>query len=621
VIVLVVNFTTKVYNSIDNSSNFCNLAIVKDILNILKFTKKFWPYYLITGSFIVLISLLNLAGPLLNKSIVDIIVNRISGENGNTNNLVVLLVLIIISDLLITFFTNISGYLGDVLGVKLNSFLSSQFYEHILKLEIQYFDNELSGTIINKLQRGIDNISNFINQVLNNFLPFLLTAFFTIIALAFYSWQVALLLAILFPIYIVISDRSSKTWRKQQEKINKIQDKIQGRAFEAISSIRIVKSFLREGLELKSYNSNRLEVEKDTKIQSQVWHKFDIYRRLSLNVILFLIYAFVIYSTYLKHYTLGEMTLLLQLVTQARFPLFAMSFILGQIQQAQAGSKDFFGVLKQEIKINDKENALELKSPHGDIEFKKVSFSYQNDKQVLNLIDFKLKAGEKLAIVGESGEGKSTIANLILRFYEPQTGVITIDNQNIQDITQSSLHKSIGVVLQDSFLFSGTIANNIKYGNEKATQEEIVMAAKAANADSFISSFEKGYETEIGERGIKLSGGQKQRISIARAILKNSPILILDEATSSLDSKAEKEVQIALDKLMQGKTTIIIAHRLSTIKNVNQIIVLKSGHIVESGSPAELAVKNNGVYAEFLSLQITAVTPDISPRLKEYQLY
>jgi len=598
---------------------------MKQIFQIISFTKTFWKFYLTSGIFIILVALLNLVGPILSGRIVDEIVNSLNGDKDFTP-IVTLLLLVAASDISITFFSNISGHIGDILAAKLNTFLTSKFYRHVLALHIEYFDNEVSGKIINKLQRGIENITSFINDMLNNFLPFFFTAAFTIIILAFYSIEIAILLFIMFPIYILISDRSSKAWMKKQEKINEIQDNAFGRIFEAISSIRIVKSFLRSDLEFKLYKSSRNEIESIAKVQSRQWHMFDVVRNLALNVIIFAIYLYIVIRTFNGDYTLGIMTALLQLVNQARFPLFAMSYILSQIQSAQSGSKDFFEVLNEPVQINDNPNALELKNVKGHIKFKDVSFAYKNSKEVLHQINFDLKAGEKLALVGESGEGKSTIANLLLRFYEPQEGEILIDDINIKDVTQKSLHKNVAVVLQDSILFSGTIADNIRYGKEDATMEEIIEAAQAANAHAFISNFEKGYDTEIGERGIKLSGGQKQRISIARAILKNSPILILDEATSSLDSKAEAEVQKALDKLMENRTTIIIAHRLATIRSVDQILVLKGGKIAEKGIPDEL-VKQNGIYAELVRLQSTIAGVEKSKvddkdkkKLKEFNL-
>ncbi len=577
---------------------------MKPIIQIIKTTWKFWPYYVATIFFVILISALNLANPIINKNIVDVIINNVENQQANFKLLLILLTLVVFFDVLITFITNITGYLGDRLSQKLNTFLTGKFYRHILSLEIEYFDNEQSGKIMNKLQRGLENIAQFISNMLNNFLPFFLTALFTVIFLAFYSWEIAILLAILFPIYVIISEKSSSTWIKQQGESNQIQDSAFGRVLESINSIRVVKSFVTERLESKSFQAKREAIEEIAKKQSFGWHKFDVYRRLVLNVILSGIYVYIIYYTYTGRYSIAEMILLTQLVQQARFPLFAMSFILGQIQQASAGSKDFFEVLAQKRKITDKENAIKLKDVKGTIKFDKISFTYNKDKNVLNDISFTLNPGEKLALVGESGGGKSTIANLLLRFYEPQSGTISIDDQNINEVTQKSLHKNIGVVLQDSLLFSGSVKENIKYGLPNASDEDVIEAAKAANAYNFIMKFPNGFDSEIGEKGVKLSGGQKQRLSIARAILKNAPILILDEATSALDSKAELEVQKALNKLMEDRTTIIIAHRLATIKNVNHIIVLQDGKISEEGSPVDLAMKD-GIYSELLKLQST----------------
>lgn len=592
---------------------------MNQIFQILKFTKSFWKYYTFIGFFIVLNSLLSLVTPIFSGRVVDEIINKIQTGTDTLQTITIILSLMILTDVLKTIFANIAGYYGDLLGNYLNTFLTSKFYKHVLNLQIEYFDNEVSGKIISKLERGISSISDFISNMLNNFLPFFLTAIFTIVTLAFYSIEVSILLALLFPLYTIISEKSSKAWIKKQEGINKVQDTLQGRIFESISSIRVVKSFLRQDLEHSKYHAFRKDIEGQSQKQSKEWHLFDILRGLMLDIVLFGIYAYIVYSTFQGRFTIGQMTLLLALVAQARFPLFAMSYILGQIQRAQAGSKDFFEVLHEPVTIKDKDDAKVLENIKGSVTFENVSFAYNKSKDVLNGINFSIDKGQKLAIVGESGEGKSTITNLILRFYEPKEGSIKVDNIDIKDVTQNSLHENISVVLQDSILFSGSIEENIKYGKEDATMEEVIAAAKKANADDFIQKFETKYDTQIGERGVKLSGGQKQRISIARAILKNSPILILDEATSSLDSKAEAEVQKALNELMEGKTTIIIAHRLSTIRSVDKIIVVKSGSIAEMGSPSEL-VKKNGIYAELVKLQTAVNDDEPTEKMKEFKL-
>jgi ATP-binding cassette subfamily B protein len=269
--------------------------------------------------------------------------------------------------------------------------------------------------------------------------------------------------------------------------------------------------------------------------------------------------------------------------------------------------------------IKDIENAKSLKVATGKVEYNSVDFSYEKGSSVLKNISFTIEPGQKLALVGESGEGKSTLANLLLRFYEAASGSIMIDGKNINDVTQKSLRQSIGVVFQEPLLFSGTVRENIAYSNPKISEKDIISAAKSANAYGFIKKLPKGLDTEIGERGVKLSGGQKQRIAIARAITKNPKILILDEATSSLDSKAEHEVQDALERLMKDRTTLIIAHRLSTISNVDTIVGLKGGKVVEIGSPAELA-KTRGIYAELLKLQGLAKTEEGKAKLKKYDM-
>lgn len=268
--------------------------------------------------------------------------------------------------------------------------------------------------------------------------------------------------------------------------------------------------------------------------------------------------------------------------------------------------------------INDIKNAKPLKIKNGEIIFDNISFAYDS-KKVLKKVTFKISPDTKVALVGESGEGKTTLTNILLRLYELQSGEVLIDGQNIAKVTQESLRNQIGVVFQEPALFSGTIKENIAYANIKATNSQVISAAKAANAHEFIEKFEKGYDTEIGERGLKLSGGQKQRIAIARALLKDAPILILDEATSSLDSKSENLVQDALEKLMKGRTTLIIAHRLSTIQYVDQIVTLKGGTVDETGTPAELA-NSGGIYQQLLEIQ-TIKNKDISnKRLQSFDL-
>jgi ATP-binding cassette, subfamily B, bacterial len=597
------------------------------IFKIISFTKHLWKWYVAMGFFVIAVSLLSLVTPLLTKQVVDLIVLKIKGSSEPFSIFFILLGFIILTDVAVTVLTAVGQYVGDLLAVRLQTHLSKEFYKHLLSLDINFYDNEITGRITNKMYRGIASITDFIQSMLNNFLPFLLTAIVTILLLARYSFVIAVLLAVLFPIYIIISHNSSNRWRVFEDEKNDINDASQGRAFEAISGIRVVKSFASEAHELLTYITSRNKIEKLTVKQSKGWHIYDFYRRVALNLILFAIFSYVVYWTFMGKYTIGEMTLLLTLVQQARFPLFAMSFILGQIQQASSGSKEFFALLDTPSNISDKPKAKaivatkETREPL--IEFHDVSFHYDADKKVLKNITFAIFPGKQLALVGESGQGKSTIVNLLLRYYEPQKGSIVVFGQPISEVTQNSLREQIAVVFQESLLFSGTIMENIRYGKPKSSDEEVIKAAKAANAHEFISEFKDGYNSIVGERGVKLSGGQKQRIAIARAMLKDAPIIILDEATSSLDSKSEVLVQQGLDRLLKNRTSIIIAHRLSTIASADNVLVISGGTIAQYGTAKELLTDKKGPYAQMIALQqslLTASPEERAQKLKEFDL-
>ncbi len=589
------------------------------MLKIVKYSWSLKRYYLATGFFVILISLLRQATPFFLKFIVDGLVKMNKGTHVAANYFVFWVVLILVVGLIETVFDNYSGYLGDQLGAKLKTLLSQRYYDHILSLPMEYFDNEITGRITSRLDRSIVTVSELIQAFTNNFLTFFLTAAITIAILAYYSPPVAILLLALFPLYMWLTTLSSRAWQKKQEGINADTDFAQGRFVEAVGQVRVVKSFVQEVVESRIFAGKRRSIEKQTAVQSAEWHRYDVIRRVGLSIVFFAIYGFIVYQAYKQQITLGTMTLMLQLVTQAQFPLFASSFIIDQIQRAKAGSRDYFKVMEQEAAIKDAPGAKPLRVKQGGITYNHIDFAYGGGKKVLKDVGFQVKPGQKVALVGESGEGKTTVSNLLLRFYEPSDGQILIDGQDVMKVTQASLRSQIGVVFQDPALFSGSVKENIGYGQTKVNEKDLMAAAKAANAYDFIKKLPQGFDTEIGERGVKLSGGQKQRIAIARAILKNPPILVLDEATSSLDSKAEREVQDALERLMKGRTTMIIAHRLSTIQNVDLIIGIRNGEVAEMGSPEELAELEGGIYAELLALQ-TAPLRQRKALLKQYEL-
>jgi ATP-binding cassette subfamily B protein len=593
---------------------------MKEIWRIIKYSKGLWPYYVAIGFFVIILSLLNLATPFLIKGLVDGLTTHFNGGNVAFSYFVLLLLLILVANVVITLLSNLNGYLGDMMSVKLNNLLSERYFEHLMELPISYYDNEITGKITARLDRSIATISQLMQTLSNNFVQFFLTTIITLIAIAFFSWSVALLLFIIFPAYIWLTYLSSKAWQKQQGKINHQRDVGNGRFVESIAQVRVVKSFVTEVRELSYFSSTRRKIEKFAGKQSKQWHNYNVIRQIVLNFVFFGIYFVIVYQAFKFNFSLGTVVLLITLANQAQFPLFGSSFIIEALQRATADSKDYFEIMNTKPDIVDVQDAKNIKVKSGGVAYNNVSFSYEGGQKVLNDISFTIEPGKKLALVGESGEGKSTIANLMLRFYEVGNGNIVIDGHDVSGISQASLRKNIGVVFQEPQLFSGTLAENIKYANPKASEKEMIAAAKAANAYDFIKKLPEGFESEIGERGVKLSGGQKQRIAIARAILKNPPILILDEATSSLDSKAEHEVQQALEHLMQNRTTLIIAHRLSTIAGVDTIVGLRGGKVIEAGTPAELAKKRDGLYAELLSLQNIRTTKAGKAKLRKFDM-
>ncbi len=586
------------------------------IIRILAHAKKLWPYYAAISVLTVLLSVSNLLQPILAGRAID---ELGKGDAAQISVLVAIAVIIFLQDAGSTIVSNISQYLGDIMAAKLQKQLSANYFAHLLNLPQSYFDRELTGKIINRLSRSIEQIVSFINMLSNNFLQFIFTTIFSLIAVALISWQVAILLAILYPIFIFLTVKTSTKWQNYQHKINHHKDVATGRFTESVSQVKVVKSFIREATELKFFNRQLQKVTEITKPQSKYWHSRDTFRRLILNIIFFAVYVVIFIQAANGDYSPGDAVTLMLLAMNIRLPIFTITFLVENTQRAIADSKDYFEVMSTQPSIKDLPNAKPLKITQGEIEFQDVEFTYEGGEKVLNKLTFKIASDSKVALVGESGEGKTTITNLLMRLYELSGGTIRIDGKSISDVTQNSLRRQIGVVFQDPALFSGTIRDNIAYGAPRASDAEVIAAAKAANAHEFIRSFTDGYSTQIGERGLKLSGGQKQRIAIARALLKDAPILVLDEATSSLDNKSEVLVQQALATLMKGRTTIIIAHRLSTIQSVDTIITLRGGKVDEIGTPKELA-KSGGIYASLLELQSSKPTKTVKSKLQAFEI-
>ena len=575
---------------------------MKNILKIILVSKPLYKTLAVIACLIVVSASLELATPLVSKSIVDNIVSQVSNGTGDIKSLTNLIALTFALNLLGIITSGFSDRLGDHFAGKQRKFLTEKFYNKILSLPQSYFDSEMSGRIINQLSRGIATIQGFTNASTNFILPSFLQSLFIVIVLAKFNPLIALCVFILFPIYLVLSYYSSLQWGKSEVQKNKIEDSLRGRIQEIIANIRIVKGFLTEKVEYLFASEKLTEINKIFAKQSSTYHLIDFGRNFSLIVILLGINILVFYQTFNGLMSIGVMVLIIQLVMQARRPLFAMSFILTQLQNAESGSKEFFEILELPENEHFEIQNISKRFVKPSLEFKDVAFKYADSDNVLNGVSFKIESKEKVALVGHSGAGKTTITNLILKLYEPTKGEIIISGKSYKDLNFHQVRQNIALVFQENELFSTSIRENVAYGT-KATEAQIVAALKSANAWGFVEKLPHGIDSQIGERGVKLSGGQKQRIQIARAILKNAPILILDEATSSLDAKSEMEVQDALEKLMKDKLVIIIAHRFSTLQNVDHVIVLSKGKITQKGTPRELA-KQKGIYSDLLKYQI-----------------
>lgn len=598
----------------------------------MRATKILWPYY--TGIIVcsILASVTALTSPFIIKGATDAVVNTLNDNSPQPVSVVVWFALAYCAaQLFNTIVANIGGIWGDVMSQKMRTILSNRYYEKLMVLPQSYFDSELTGTIVSRLNRSITEITNFVKMFSNAFFTMIITTVAVIAISGWYYWPLAVLLIIIFPAYLWLTSKTSQAWQKWESKKNENIDIASGRFNEVIGQIRVVKSFGQERRELALFKERFAQTIGLTKAQSSYWHRMDIARRGFLDLIFFGLYLMIFVRTLHGHFTIGDMVLLIQLMTMAVQPISSLSWVVDTAQRAIAGSKDYFEVM--ELPTDPRATATiaaesnkqsyspaTLISPMGEnlISFDSVAFGYEGEANVLEDITLTIKRGEKIAFVGESGGGKSTLMALLEGLYEPRSGSITVDGQIIAKSDLEHLRSLIGMVFQDASLFSGSIADNIAYSQPHATRQQIIQAAQKANAHGFIEKFADGYDSLIGERGLKLSGGQKQRIAVARAILKNAPILILDEATSALDTKAEHAVQKGLDELMAGRTCLIIAHRLSTISAVDRIVTLKNGRIEEIGTPAELA-QSGGIYAELLSLQDSGTKAD-KKRLQSFDI-
>ncbi len=579
---------------------------MKNIIKIFEISKPQHKLILVACVLIIIQAVLQQATPVTLKYVVDELSNQIGNKTGDYSKLSFLFGLILIINLSVVIFNSVNQRLGDYISSRLGRFLTEIFYKKIFTLPQNFFDGEISGKIVAQLIRGINSIRDFVNGATNFIMPALLQAIFGIAVLSYFDLTVGLLAFSVFPVYIYITSYSTKRWGKMQEEKNVFEDGIRGRIQEVIGNIRLVKTYNTQGSEWNFLSSTYEKINKIYDKQSNGYHILNFIREFGLEVVLVIILYLIFKRTFFGDLTLGEMVLIIQLLNQLRWPLFAMSYILEQVQRAEADSKTYFEILslKSTEKFNTVKDFNKLKILNKPtISFENVSFKYEEGGDVLTNISLDLKHNETVALVGHSGAGKTTLINLILKLYDPTGGKILLSGKNYSKLNHSFIRNHIALVFQDTELFSASIKENVSYGHDNKSDDQIISALKQANAWDFVSKYKNGLDEQIGERGVKLSGGQKQRLQIARAILQNKPILILDEATSSLDSRSEHLVQDALEKLFKNRLTIVIAHRFSTIQNADRVIVLDQGKIVDDDKPQTLA-KKKGLYSELLKYQI-----------------
>ena len=488
------------------------------------------------------------------------------------------------------------AYTGHVMGAAIETDMRQDAFEHLQKLSDNYFNNTKVGQIMSRITSDLFDVTEFAHHCPEEFFIAFLKTAVSFVILAGINLPLTVIIFVFIPVMAVscsyFNIQVKRAFKKQRNHIGELNARIE----DSLLGNKVVRAFANEGVEIEKFNRDNqefLNIKRQTyKYMAAFQNTIRMFDGLMYVVVIVAGGIFMIKGLIdpgdLVAYTMYVTTLL---ATIRRIIEFAEQF-----QRGMTGIERFTELMDASVDIFDEEGAVPLRDVHGSITFEHVSFEYPDDHNpVLSGIDLKIRPGEKVALVGPSGGGKTTLCNLIPRFYDPTEGRILLDGQDIRNVTLQSLRGSVGVVQQDVYLFSGTVYENIEYGHPGASREEILAAAKMAGAHEFIMGLKDGYDTYVGERGVKLSGGQKQRISIARVFLKNPPVLILDEATSALDNESEHLVSQSLERLASGRTTLTIAHRLTTIRNADRILVLSGSNIIEEGNHEEL-IEKQGIY-------------------------
>ncbi|MGY0694640.1 ABC transporter ATP-binding protein [Virgibacillus sp. FSP13] len=569
------------------------------IRRFLSYYKPHRRLFIIDFSCAVIVALLELAFPVAVQSFID---SLLPSENWNLIVLVSIGLLLVY--LLSTFLQYIVTYWGHKLGVNIETDMRQQLFNHVQKQSFRFFDNIKTGHIMSRITNDLFDIGELAHHGPEDFFIAIMTFVGAFLLMFNINFQLSVIILIIVPILVWLiaysNIKMSKAWRKMYHDIADVNARVE----DAVSGVRVVQSFTNEKFEMNRFTKDNYSF-RSAKIGAYKVMAFvnsNIYMLMRFIVLIVLVVgSWLAFNDKLE---MGELVAFVLFTNVLFKPIEKISALLELYPKGMAGFRRFTDMLDIAPEVVDRKGAQQVSALKGDITFYKVTFGYEKTQgPVLTALNLGINAGETVAFVGPSGAGKTTICSLIPRFYDVDSGSISIDGIDVRDMTKESLRNQIGIVQQDVFLFTGTLRENIAYGKLDATNEEIEQAAKRAHMEEFIKELPDGYETQVGERGLKLSGGQKQRIAIARMFLKNPPILILDEATSALDTETETIIQKALNELAKDRTTLIIAHRLATIKNADRIMVVTKNGIEEEGNHEEL-LKRNGLFAHLHKVQM-----------------
>ena len=545
-----------------------------------------------------LISLIGMVYPIVtNKMLNDYIPNKAYRTIVIAGTLVLVLYAV---RMLLRYFVQ---YYGHIIGVKMQSSMRRDLFSHLEKLPFKFYDDNETGKIMTRMTSDLFEVCELAHHGPENLLISAVMIILSFVYLLTIDWILTLIVFACVPLLVIVTLHYRRAMKRAFEDRRKSNATINAAVESSITGIRVTKAYTNSKREIERFGVGDEQFVSSSRDAYSAMAKFfssTSFITEVFNVFILIAGGLFLYS---GRISFGDYSTFIVSVNLFISPVNTLIGFMEQFQNGVSGFKRFVEIMDEEPE-GDAVGAVELGRAEGEIEFKNVSFSYDGERQVLSNVDLKVKKGKKLALVGPSGGGKTTLCHLLPAFYElgEGGGDILIDGISIKNITKESLRRSIGIVQQDVFLFVGTIRDNIMYGRPDATEEEMILAAKRANIHDFVCTLENGYDTEIGERGVKLSGGQKQRLSIARVFLKNPAILVLDEATSALDNTTEVLIQKSLDELCEGRTTLVVAHRLSTIRTADEIAVVLGGKITERGTHDELIAKG-GTYKNLYSLQ------------------